>query len=79
MLKRLERRAASVAPPDTLVLLAPAEDLPFEDDAFDTVVSTPEGTVCFVDTAGIVGAPVVPVSSSWLRFFPPLALEATSR
>jgi ubiquinone/menaquinone biosynthesis C-methylase UbiE len=39
MLKRLERRAREVAPAAT-VLRAPAEDLPFEDDSFDVVVST---------------------------------------
>jgi ubiquinone/menaquinone biosynthesis C-methylase UbiE len=39
MLRRLERaaRARETAP---LVLRAPAEDLPFEDESFDTVVST---------------------------------------
>jgi ubiquinone/menaquinone biosynthesis C-methylase UbiE len=39
MLKRLERRARAEAPA-TMVLRAPAEDLPFEDDTFDVVVST---------------------------------------
>ena len=39
MLKRLERRARAEAP-QTMVLRAPAEDLPFEDDTFDVVVST---------------------------------------
>jgi len=39
MLKRLERHARQAAP-SALVLRAPAEDLPFEDDAFDVVVST---------------------------------------
>jgi len=39
MLKRLERQAHQAAP-SALVLRAPAEDLPFEDDAFDVVVST---------------------------------------
>jgi ubiquinone/menaquinone biosynthesis C-methylase UbiE len=39
MLKRLERRARATAP-SALVLRAPAEDLPFEDGIFDTVVST---------------------------------------
>ena len=39
MIKRLERRA-SVEAPDTTVLRAPAEDLPFEDGTFDVVVST---------------------------------------
>lgn len=39
MLKRLERRAEG-AGPQSLVLRAPAEDLPFDDCSFDTVVST---------------------------------------
>ena len=39
MLKRLEPRARETAPQAT-VLRAPAEDLPFDDDSFDTVVST---------------------------------------
>jgi ubiquinone/menaquinone biosynthesis C-methylase UbiE len=39
MLKRLERRVITEAPA-TMVLRAPAEDLPFEDKAFDSVVST---------------------------------------
>ena len=39
MLKRLERRVSAQAPA-TIVLRAPAEDLPFEDDTFDVVVST---------------------------------------
>ena len=39
MLRRLERRAREQAPQAT-VLRAPAEDLPFEDATFDTVVST---------------------------------------
>jgi ubiquinone/menaquinone biosynthesis C-methylase UbiE len=39
MLKRLERRAKDDAP-EAIVLRAPAEDLPFEDGSFDTVVST---------------------------------------
>ena len=39
MLKRLERRVESEAPGAT-VLRAPAEDLPFDDDTFDVVVST---------------------------------------
>lgn len=39
MLRRLSRRAAETDRPVT-VLQAPAEDLPFEDDTFDTVVST---------------------------------------
>lgn len=39
MIRRLERRANEHAPSAT-ILRAPAEDLPFEDGAFDTVVST---------------------------------------
>jgi ubiquinone/menaquinone biosynthesis C-methylase UbiE len=39
MLKRLERRVDADRPATT-VLRAPAEDLPFEDGTFDTVVST---------------------------------------
>ena len=39
MLKRLEKRVREEAPEAT-VLRAPAEDLPFEDDSFDTAVST---------------------------------------
>jgi ubiquinone/menaquinone biosynthesis C-methylase UbiE len=39
MLKRLERTVRTQAP-QTTVLRAPAEDLPFEDDMFDVVVST---------------------------------------
>jgi ubiquinone/menaquinone biosynthesis C-methylase UbiE len=39
MMKRLERRVRAEAA-DTVVLRAPAEDLPFEDDTFDVVVST---------------------------------------
>jgi ubiquinone/menaquinone biosynthesis C-methylase UbiE len=39
MLKRLQKRAAEVAPRAT-ILRAPAEDLPFEDGTFDVVVST---------------------------------------
>jgi ubiquinone/menaquinone biosynthesis C-methylase UbiE len=39
MLKRLQR-AANEHAPDAQVLQAPAEDLPFEDDSFDAVVST---------------------------------------
>ena len=39
MLKRLERRVRAEAP-QTMVLRAPAEDLPFDDDTFDVVVST---------------------------------------
>jgi SAM-dependent methyltransferase len=46
MLKRLERRAGTQAPATT-VLRAPAEDLPFEDDTFDVVVSTL--VLCAVD------------------------------
>lgn len=38
MLKRLERRVSAQAP-SAMVLRAPAEDLPFEDDTFDVVVS----------------------------------------
>jgi ubiquinone/menaquinone biosynthesis C-methylase UbiE len=39
MLKRLERGVKTYAPA-AMVLRAPAEDLPFEDDTFDVVVST---------------------------------------
>jgi ubiquinone/menaquinone biosynthesis C-methylase UbiE len=39
MLRRLQR-AANQHAPHAQVLRAPAEDLPFEDDSFDTVVST---------------------------------------
>ena len=39
MLRRLERKSAT-ASPAAMVLRAPAEDLPFQDDSFDTVVST---------------------------------------
>jgi len=39
MLRRLQRSAHEHAP-QAQVLRAPAEDLPFEDDSFDTVVST---------------------------------------
>ena len=39
MLKRLERRVSGQVP-SAMVLRAPAEDLPFEDDTFDVVVST---------------------------------------
>jgi len=46
MLKRLLRHARESAPTAT-VLRAPAEDLPFDDAAFDTVVSTL--TLCSVD------------------------------
>ena len=39
MIRRLERRAREQAP-HAKILRAPAEDLPFEDGTFDTVVST---------------------------------------
>lgn len=39
MLRRLEKRVQAEAP-HAKVLRAPAEDLPFNDDSFDTVVST---------------------------------------
>ena len=39
MLRRLERRVREQSP-DTKVLRAPAEDLPFEDNMFDVAVST---------------------------------------
>jgi ubiquinone/menaquinone biosynthesis C-methylase UbiE len=39
MMKRLERRVHAEAP-ETIVFRAPAEDLPFEDNTFDVVVST---------------------------------------
>jgi ubiquinone/menaquinone biosynthesis C-methylase UbiE len=39
MLRRLERRVRENAP-HARVLRAPAEDLPFDDDSFDTAVST---------------------------------------
>jgi ubiquinone/menaquinone biosynthesis C-methylase UbiE len=39
MLRRLERKATA-ANVEAMVLRAPAEDLPFEDNSFDTVVST---------------------------------------
>ena len=39
MLRRLQRKAREQAPL-AKVLRAPAEDLPFEDGTFDTVVST---------------------------------------
>jgi ubiquinone/menaquinone biosynthesis C-methylase UbiE len=39
MIRRLERRVREHTPSAT-VLRAPAEDLPFEDDTFDTVIST---------------------------------------
>src|SRR4051794_13812942 len=46
MLRRLERTAHERAP-QANVVSAPAEDLPFEDDSFDTVVSTL--VLCTVD------------------------------
>jgi ubiquinone/menaquinone biosynthesis C-methylase UbiE len=46
MIRRLERRLQQDAP-DALFLRAPAEDLPFEDASFDTVVSTL--VLCTVD------------------------------
>ena len=46
MLRRLERRVHEQHPSAT-VLRAPAEDLPFNDDAFDTVISTL--VLCTVD------------------------------
>jgi SAM-dependent methyltransferase len=39
MYRRLQRRAQELTP-GAMVLRAPAEDLPFEDDSFDVVVST---------------------------------------
>src|SRR5688572_11301430 len=39
MLRRLRHAAAGAGPPTT-ILRAPAEDLPFDDARFDTVVST---------------------------------------
>ena len=39
MYRRLQRRAQELTP-DAMVLRAPAEDLPFEDDSFDVAVST---------------------------------------
>jgi ubiquinone/menaquinone biosynthesis C-methylase UbiE len=39
MLRRLERKLRETSPAP-IVLRAPAEDLPFEDDSFDTAVST---------------------------------------
>jgi ubiquinone/menaquinone biosynthesis C-methylase UbiE len=39
MLKRLQKRVQEQAP-QAKVLSVPAEDLPFEDDSFDTAVST---------------------------------------
>src|SRR5271154_4753857 len=46
MLRRLERKLRAKAP-DAIVLRAPAEDLPFEDDSFDAAVSTL--VLCSVD------------------------------
>ena len=46
MVKRLDRKARAVAPTAT-VLRAPAEDLPYDDASFDTVVSTL--VLCSVD------------------------------
>jgi ubiquinone/menaquinone biosynthesis C-methylase UbiE len=46
MLKRLRRNAGLLAP-SAMVLRAPAEDLPFDDDSFDVVVSTL--VLCTVD------------------------------
>jgi ubiquinone/menaquinone biosynthesis C-methylase UbiE len=46
MLSRLQRRAQEQWP-DAKVLQAPAEDLPFEDDSFDTAVTTL--VLCTVD------------------------------
>jgi ubiquinone/menaquinone biosynthesis C-methylase UbiE len=46
MVRRLERRVHKCST-DALILRAPAEDLPFEDDTFDTVVSTL--VLCTVD------------------------------
>jgi ubiquinone/menaquinone biosynthesis C-methylase UbiE len=39
MLRRLQKKAREQAP-HAKILRAPAEDLPFEDDSFDTIVST---------------------------------------
>jgi ubiquinone/menaquinone biosynthesis C-methylase UbiE len=39
MLRRLQKKAREEAPLAT-ILRAPAEDLPFEDDSFDTVIAT---------------------------------------
>ena len=39
MLRRLQQQVQELAPP-AMVLRAPAEDLPFEDDSFDVAVST---------------------------------------
>lgn len=49
MLKRLQRKAHEQAP-QAKVLRAPAEELPFEDGSFDTVVSTL--VLCGVDDQG---------------------------
>jgi ubiquinone/menaquinone biosynthesis C-methylase UbiE len=46
MMRRLERKAEEQRP-EAKVLRAPAEDLPFEDDSFDTAVSTL--VLCTVD------------------------------
>jgi len=46
MIRRLERKVEGHRP-DAKVLRAPAEDLPFEDDSFDTAVSTL--VLCTVD------------------------------
>ena len=40
MAKRLERRTARAAPPNSRVLRVPAEQLPFADGSFDAVVAT---------------------------------------
>src|SRR5690349_7959036 len=48
MLNRLTRRARQIAP-TAMVLRASAEDLPFDDAAFDTAVSTL--TLCSVETS----------------------------
>ena len=40
MAKRLERRLAHAAPPNSRVLRVPAEQLPFADGSFDAVVAT---------------------------------------
>jgi ubiquinone/menaquinone biosynthesis C-methylase UbiE len=46
MVRRLQKRALEVRP-DAKILRAPAEDLPFNDDSFDTVISTL--VLCTVD------------------------------
>jgi ubiquinone/menaquinone biosynthesis C-methylase UbiE len=51
MLSRLQRRARQVRP-DAMVMQAPAEDLPFDDDTFDAVVTTL--TLCTVPDQGAV-------------------------